>query len=251
MYNPMSLQGKRILITGASSGIGRCCAEVMSQLGAQIVLVARDKVRLQQTFERLDGEGHQVIPFDLADVQAIPNWLKGLTSADLPFDGLIHSAGIPMTLPLKAMKISEYENLMLINTTAAYALAKGFRQRGVCRAPASLVFLSSVAALTGQTGLSAYSTSKAALIGLGRSLALELARDGIRVNCISPGLVETEMVLEMNSRLTPEQMQILFQTHPLGLGQPEDVAHAAAFLMADTGRWITGTNLVIDGGYTV
>jgi NAD(P)-dependent dehydrogenase (short-subunit alcohol dehydrogenase family) len=222
----------------------------MSRLGAKIVLVARNKERLQQTFERLEGEGHQVMPFDLTDVEAIPNWLKNLTSADLPLDGLVHSAGIQITIPLKAMKISDYEKLMRINATSAYALAKGFRQRGVCRTPASLVFISSVAGLVGQTGLSAYSASKAALIGLGRTLAIELVRDGIRVNCILPGLVETEMVSELNSTITPEQLQVIIQSHPLGLGRPEDVAYAAAFLIADTGRWITGTNLVIDGGCT-
>ena len=246
----MSLQGKRILVTGASSGIGRCCAEIMSKLGAQVVLVARDKDRLQQTFENLEGGGHQMAPFDLTDVEAIPSWLKELTSTNLPLDGLVHSAGIQVTVPLKVMKIADYEKVMNINTTAAFALAKGFRQRGVCKTPSSLVFISSIAGLSGQTGLSAYSASKAALIGLGRTLALELVRDGIRVNCISPGLVETEMVSEMNSRLTPEQLRVVIESHPLGLGQPEDVAHAAAFLVADTGRWVTGTNLVIDGGCT-
>jgi NAD(P)-dependent dehydrogenase (short-subunit alcohol dehydrogenase family) len=250
MYNPMSLQGKRILVTGASSGIGRCCAEVMSRLGAKIVLVARNTERLQQTLDSLEGKGHLVMPFDLADVEAIPNWLKGIASAGCPLDGLVHSAGIQVTVPLKTMKISEYENLMHINTTTAWVLAKSFRQRGVCQATSSLVFLSSIAGLSGQTGLSAYAASKAALIGLGKTLAQELARDGIRVNCISPGLVETEMVSLMNSRLTQEQLQTVIQAHPLGLGRPEDVAYAAAFLIADTGRWITGTNLVIDGGCT-
>lgn len=248
MYNPMSLQGKRILITGASSGIGRSCAEVMSKLGARLILVARNNDRLKETYEQLEDNEHQLAPFDLTDVEAIPKWISSLTSGSEPLDGLVHSAGIVFTSPLRGTKIADYERLMAINTTAAYSLAKGFRQRGVCRKPSALVFLSSIAGTRGQTGLSAYSSSKGALISLGRCLALELARDGIRVNTISPGMVETDMLYETNKLLTPEQSQKLYESYPLGLGQPEDVAYAAAYLVADTGRWITGTNLVIDGG---
>lgn len=250
MCNPMSLEGKRILVTGASSGLGRACAEMISRLGGEVVLVARDETRLQQTLERLKGTGHRLEVFDLYDVEAIPGWLKGLAEGGKPLDGLVHSAGIQITIPIKIMKFTEYERLMTINLTAAYFLAKGFRQRGVCRAPASLVFLSSIAGIAGQTALSAYCASKAALQGLSRSLALEFAREGVRVNCVSPGLVETEMAEAMNKGLTSDQLEGIISGHPLGLGRPEDVAHAVAFLLANTGRWITGSNLVIDGGYT-
>ncbi|PLY16320.1 MAG: oxidoreductase [Sedimenticola sp.] len=250
MYNPMSLKDKQILVTGASSGIGRSCAEVMSRLGARVILVARDAGRLQETFDGLAGEGHFTEPLDLADVEAIPKWLKQLAARTGPLDGLVHSAGIQMTLPLKMVKMADYAELMRINLDAAYALAKGFRQRGVCRSPASLAFMSSVAGLVGQPGLSAYCASKAALQGLARSLAMELAREGIRVNCISPGYVETEMVGGLDKSLTPDQLQAISQSNPLGLGRPEDVAYAAAYLAAETGRWITGSNLVIDGGFT-
>lgn len=250
MYNPMSLVGKRILVTGASSGLGRACAEMISRLGGELVLVARDAARLQQTLEQLDGSGHRMEVFDLSDVEAIPGWMKGVAAGDRPFDGLVHSAGIQITMPIKMMKVTEYERLMTINLTAAYFLAKGFRQRGVYRTPASLVFLSSIAGIAGQTALSAYCASKAALQGLSRSLALEFVREGVRVNCVSPGLVATEMAEGMNTGLTSDQLEGIISAHPLGLGQPEDVAHAVVFLLANTGRWITGSNLVIDGGYT-
>lgn len=250
MYNPMSLAGKRILVTGASSGLGRACAEMISRLGGEVVLVARDEQRLQQTLECLEGTGHRLEVFDLCDVEAIPGWIKGLTGGGKPLDGLVHSAGIQITTPIKIMKLTEYEKLMTINLSAAYFLAKGFRQRGVCSAPASLVFLSSTAGLVGQAALSAYCASKAALYGMSRSLALEFAREGIRVNCVSPGLVETEMVEGLSKELTLEQLQMSISAHPLGLGRPIDVAFSVSFLLAETGRWITGSNLVVDGGYT-
>lgn len=250
MYNPLSLEGKRIMVTGASSGLGRACAEMISRLGGEVLLVARNEERLRETMARLEGSGHRLEVFDLCNVEAIPGWMKTLTAAGKPFDGLVHSAGIQFTTPLKVMKLSEFERLMTINLTSSYFLAKGFRQRGVCNAPASLVFLSSIAGLVGQPALSAYCTSKAALQGMTRSLAMELAREGIRVNCVSPGHVATEMAEGIENTLNPEQLEEIVQLHPLGIGRAEDVAHSIAFLLAETGRWITGSNLVVDGGYT-
>lgn len=251
MYNPMDLSGKRILVTGASSGIGRCCAQVLSRLGARLVIVGRDMDRLQITLSSLNGEGHQAEVFDLREIDDIPSWLKGLATISCgEFEGLVHSAGVQMTLPIQTVKLSDYRELMSVNVDAAYALAKGFRQRGVHRAPASLVFISSITALTGEPGLSAYCTSKAALLGLTKSLAMEFSRNGIRVNSVCPGHVATEMAEDLGNRINPEQLEAIAKLHPLGIGRPEDVAHAVSYLLADTGRWVTGSNLVVDGGYT-
>jgi len=250
MYNPMALDDKRIVVTGASSGIGRSCAEIIALLGGQVILVARNRDKLQETTDLLVGEGHILAPCDLSEIEAIPKWLKTLATTHGPFDGLVHSAGIASTRPLKTMSFSEYSMLMRVNLDAAYALAKGFRQRGVHGAESSLVFISSIAGISGQPGLTAYSASKAGLLGLARSLALELARDGIRVNSVTPGLVETAMIKQMQKSLTPEQLSEMIDSYPLGLGQPEDVGNAVAYMLGKTGRWITGSNLVIDGGIT-
>jgi NAD(P)-dependent dehydrogenase (short-subunit alcohol dehydrogenase family) len=129
-------------------------------------------------------------------------------------------------------------------------LARGFCQKGCHAADSSIVFLSSVSALTGQPALSVYCASKAALIGLAKSLALEWASLRIRVNCIAPALVRGEMAEQFREELSPEQFREMEKLHPLGLGHPRDVANAVAFLLADTGRWITGTTLVVDGGYS-
>jgi len=152
-------------------------------------------------------------------------------------------------LPLRVVSLAKLNELMDINFNSAVMLTKGFRQRGVVAAPGSIVLLSSIASLIGQRGLSAYCASKGALNALTRSLALELADEQIRINSVAPGLVETEMASKHEGDLPDEKFAQLEKGHPLGLGKPEDVAHAVAFLLADTARWITGSTLVVDGGY--
>ena len=139
---------------------------------------------------------------------------------------------------------------MQTNWSAAWLLAKGFRQAGVYATPGSVVFVSSVVGMVGQPGLSAYASSKGALLALTKSLAMELVSEGIRVNSVVPGYVQTEMAQNLEKILTADQVEAIRRMHPLGFGTAEDVAHAIAFLLAVTGRWITGTALVVDGGYT-
>ena len=139
---------------------------------------------------------------------------------------------------------------MQTNWSAAWLLAKGLRQPGVHSKPASLVYISSVVGMAGQPGLSAYASSKGAVLALTKALAMELAGEGIRVNAVVPGYVETEMAQNLEKILSGDQMEAIRRMHPLGIGTALDVAHAIAFLLAETGRWITGTSLVVDGGYT-
>jgi len=246
----MNLSGRRILVTGASSGLGRETAILLGELNARVILVARDHSRLQETLRQIPGEGHVVAPFDLADSDAIPAWLRTVTAESGPLNGLVHSAGVRHTLPLRVLTAAKFEELMRINLTSAAMLAKAFQQRGCSTAPSALVFLSSVAGFAGSPAISAYSASKAGLIGLTKSLALELAREGIRVNSVAPGFVRTEMWDRQREMSTPEQLQTIEEMHPLGLGAARDVANAVAFLLAETGRWITGSVLVVDGGYS-
>jgi NAD(P)-dependent dehydrogenase (short-subunit alcohol dehydrogenase family) len=248
--NPMDLAGRTILVTGASSGIGRETATLLSQLNARVVLAARDAERLEQTRAGLLGEEHRVETFDLNAVQEIPGWVKTLAAACGPFDGIAHCAGIHDMRPLNTMRAERFEDVMRTNVTSGVMLAKGFRQNGCFRRGGGIVFLSSVAGLVGQAGVSAYAAGKAALAGLTRSLAVELAPQGIRVNCVAPGLVDSEMTTRLRNSLSPEQFAAVEALHPLGLGTTRDVAHAVAFLLAETGRWITGSTLVVDGGYT-
>jgi NAD(P)-dependent dehydrogenase (short-subunit alcohol dehydrogenase family) len=248
--NPFDLNGRRYLITGASSGIGRETAIFLSRLGAQLALAGRNKMRLEETRAALAGEGHEMVPFDLSRGEEIPAWLKVITTQMGPLDGLVHAAGIQNLLPLKMVESKDVDSMMQVNVGAAVMLAKGFRQKGVHAAVGSIVFLSSVAGLVGEAGLSLYSASKGAIIALTKSLALELARDHIRVNSVAPAYVRTPMFEAAIGKMGQEQFAALMAAHPLGIGRPLDVAYAIAYLLADTGAWVTGTALVVDGGYT-
>lgn len=251
MLNPWDLSGRSVLVTGASSGLGRSISVLVSRLGARVSLVGRDEIRLHETAAQLAGSGHRVERFDLSQVERIPEWLKSVATQVGPIHGLVHSAGMHFTVPLRALQLAKFEELMSTNLTAALYLAKGLRQRGVRAERSSVVFLASVMALVGQPGVSAYAASKGALAAAARCLALELAGENIRVNCLAPGHVRTEMGQRNEASMTPEQVRALEAMHPLGFGEPEDVAHACAFLLADTSRWITGQTLAVDGGYTI
>jgi NAD(P)-dependent dehydrogenase (short-subunit alcohol dehydrogenase family) len=246
------MQGKVVLVTGASSGIGRETAILLSELHARVVLVGRNAERLQETLGRMSGEGHRLEQFDLNDTEAIPDWLRRITKETGPLSGLVHSAGVVHTVPVQMENTARIESLMRINLTSAIMLVKGFRRHGCALRGGGVVLLSSTVGLIGSAGISVYSASKAALIGFTRSAALELAVAGLRMNCVAPGVVETEMAeRNRDASLTQEQFESLRHKHPLGLGCARDVAHAIAFLLADTGRWITGSTLVVDGGFSI
>lgn len=250
MLNPLDMTGSTILVTGASSGIGRETAILLSRLGARVILVARSREKLEQTLGQLEGTGHGVEPFDLSQYEAVPQWMRGLASTRGLLNGLVHSAGVQITAPLKTLDPKQVEAMWRINVTSGVWLAKGFRQRGVNITGGCIVFLSSAAGLIGVAALSAYTASKGAIIALTRSLAMELAREGIRVNCVAPGWVRTEMTEEFAKRITEDSLAAIERNHPLGFGEPIDVANAVVFLLSSASHWITGTTLVVDGGLT-
>jgi NAD(P)-dependent dehydrogenase (short-subunit alcohol dehydrogenase family) len=248
MVNPLDMQGRTVLVTGASSGLGRETAILLSELNARVVLSGRSRERLEETLGQMSGEGHRTEPFDLNETDAIPDWIKRIAAETGPLGGLVHCAGVNITLPVQAATTARIESLMRTNVTSALMLVRAFRRSGCAQRGSGIVLLSSASGLKGAPGLSIYSASKAALIGFTRSAALELAAAGIRINCLAPAIVETPMVAK--NRDMAEQYEIMKSEHPMGFGHPRDVAYAAAFLLADTGRWITGTTLVVDGGYS-
>ena len=246
--NPLDLSGRTILVTGASAGIGQDTAVLLSQLNARLILVARNKERLERTLSMLEAGDHRVEVFDLNALDAITPWMKDLASRCGVLHGLVHSAGVYSVIPLRILSVPQLEETLRVNLSSALMLAKGLRQKSCHAERSSLVLVSSVSGLCGQAGMSAYAASKAALIGVAKALAMELVRDGVRVNCVAPGLVQTEtstqVVAQAGGGDTMESM------HPLGIGLPRDVANGIAFLLSDAARWITGTTLVIDGGCT-
>jgi 3-oxoacyl-[acyl-carrier protein] reductase len=246
----LGLSQKTVLVTGASSGIGRETAILASKHGAKVVLVARRANVLEDVAAELSGTGHSVVPFDLADTDEIPAMLRTVAANAGSLDGLVHAAGIHSTLPLRSIQSAHVQELFNVNVTTAFMLAKGFRHKQVRSPASSIVLLSSAVGLVGQPGVSIYSSTKGAIASLTKSLALELAREGIRVNCVCPGVVQTEMVDGLRARIGEEGFRNVADAHPLGLGAPADVANAVLFLLSSASRWVTGTSMVVDGGYT-
>lgn len=244
------IQGRRYLVTGASSGIGRVTATLLSKLGARLTLVGRSEERLLETKQMLEGSEHVVEPMDLSQASKIPSWMKHIAKESGAFSGVVHSAGIQGVAPVRFLKDDDFTHMMNVNVNSAVQLAKGFRQKGVLGESGSLVFISSVVGIVGQAGIASYSASKGAINSLTRCLALEFAPESIRVNCVAPGIVNTEMTENLKSKLGDDQFQSARDMHPLGIGDPEDVANAVVFLLSRTAKWITGSTLVVDGGYT-
>lgn len=246
-----SLSNKNIIITGVSSGIGRECAITFSQLGANVILIARNEERLTQTFNKLSKGNHIIIVQDITKYEKLEEIVGNAVKKVGKISGFVHSAGIEVTLPLRSMTPSYYEDMFAINVISGLELARIIsKKKYLDKNGASFVFLSSVMGMLGQTGKVGYCSSKGALISGSKAMALELASKNIRVNCVLPGIVETEMSNKMFENLPEESKKSIIDMHPLGLGKPEDIAYACAYLLSDAARWITGSNLVIDGGYS-
>lgn len=246
MFN---LKDKHILVTGASSGIGLACARQLSEYGATVTLLARDTERLEAVSASLHGPSF-VIAHDLLDDTPLAEVLSEAVAKHGGFDGLVHAAGMHSTVPLRALSVSHWEQIFSVNVTSAMRLIKALRARGVAKSGASYVLLGSVMSVVGQPASTAYSASKSALVGLTKSLALELAKDCVRVNLVCPGMVLTEMQGDFVERVGEKAAMKVKEMHPLGLGRPEDVAAMVHYLIADAARWVTGSILMIDGGYS-
>lgn len=246
----IELDGAALVVTGASSGIGRAFAIEASRHGARIALCARREDALEEVKSSLSGDGHIVAPYDLSALEGIPDLLKGIAREMGPLSGLVHAAGIHSTSSLRGITPEQLSSMFEINVSTAFMLAKGFRHKQVRDDHSSIVFLSSVAGMTGQAGVSVYSATKGAVASLARSLAVELAREGIRVNSVAPGIVETELTAGIRSAIGAQAWADVEAAHPLGIGSADDVAKAILYLVSPASRWATGTSLVIDGGYT-
>ena len=249
--NPFDLSGRRYLVTGASSGIGAAVAQALSRQGAVVLGVGRNPERLERTRASLAGEGHVMLARELNEVDSLPAWLEAACAETGPINGLVHAAGTQSALPVKLLTPARMQPLMTVNVDAALALTRAFLSPKVYAGEdGAIVFLSSVMGLVGSPARVGYALTKGALEGMTRSLAMELAPRRIRVNCVAPAFVNTPMLDEMRRTWDDSQRARVEQMHPLGFGEPEDVANAVVFLLAPSGRWITGTTLVVDGGYT-
>lgn len=251
-YNPLDLGGRVVLVTGASSGIGRATAAVLSRLGARVVLSGRRVDALDETRAALERpEAHAVEPFDLADLDDIPAWVRGVRErAGAPLHGVVHAAGLGGTSPIRALSRRAIDAILVPNFHAALMLLRGASAKGVPpEAGASFVIISSAAAMVATKGLVVYAGSKGALHAVVKSAAQELADKRIRVNCVAPAYVATPMLEQAQSEL-PGRFTHLDKQF-LGVIEPEEVGVAVAYLLSDAARTITGTVLTIDSGYTL
>jgi len=245
----MDLSGRTILITGASSGIGRATAIYASRLGARLVICGRNRERLDQVMGTLEGDGHTQEVFDFRELNQVVPWLKAVCQAVGPLNGLAHCAAVQATRPIQAVAPQFVEDVLTQNLSAPLMLAQAFRLKPCHVQAASLVFVSSSAALRTAPGNVVYAASKGGIVSAVKGLGVELIRDGIRVNAVAPAMVDTPMSAQFREILSEENFNKVIAMHPLGFGKPEDVAAAICFLLADTSRWITGSVLCVDGGF--
>ena len=255
MINPMSMEGKTVIITGAASGIGKECALLLHELGAKLLLLDMNENGLKLVKEALDKTGKTITvkAIDLTELDSIKGILTDAKNElGTSYTGLVHCAGIPSVLPLRALTNEQYERVMKINTQAGLNLAKIFssKQGHDTQQQGSIVFISSVYGVVGSAANVAYATSKAALIGMTKALAIEFANKNIRVNCVAPGFIKTNMANGVNAMFDAQYEERIEQMHPLGWGEAIDIANAIAFLLSDASKWTTGAVFNIDGGFT-
>jgi NAD(P)-dependent dehydrogenase (short-subunit alcohol dehydrogenase family) len=250
--DPFRLDNRTIIVTGASSGIGRQCAITCSRMGARVILLGRNSDRLSETLSSMNlSSEHLTFSLDLVNYENVQNTVNQIIDLVGSINGLINCAGISTTLPFNMSKPEKMDEFFHANVHSAFNLTRLLtKQSYISEKGASIVFISSVMGITGENGKSLYSMTKGAIIAGARSLAVELAPRNIRVNCISPGVVESPMSKEAVYSRNEESLNKIKGMHPLGLGQSEDVANACVYLLSEASRWVTGTNLIVDGGYT-
>ena len=245
MSDPFRLEGKQVLVTGASSGIGRCVALTCAEFGACVIASGRDEARLDKTVQSMRGEGHRGIRAELTASDDRDRLVDSVGE----LHGLVHCAGISRLAPIRMASASHVDEVWRVNYEAPILLTQRLLAKNRVATDGSIVFISSIAAFIGVAGVGVYSGTKAALIATMRCLAMEVVKRRIRVNCLAPALVESPL-LEATEKVVMS-IETTKADYPLGFGKPEDVANAAVFFLSSASRWITGTTLVMDGGLTV
>jgi NAD(P)-dependent dehydrogenase (short-subunit alcohol dehydrogenase family) len=247
MYNPFSLEGKTILVTGASSGIGRSVAIECSKMGAKIIITARNEERLHETLSQMEGTDHFVIIADLSNEDE----RNQLVATTPNLDGLANCAGLVKTLPFSFVDVKPLAAIMDVNFMAPTLISAQLVKKKKISKNGSIVFIASIdGPITAHLGNSMYAASKGAVTAMAKNMAIDLASKKIRVNCVLPGMVETPFI--HSGAITQEQLNADMKLYPMKCyGKPEEIAYAVIYFLSDASSWTTGSNLVVDGGFTV
>ena len=244
--NPFSLEGKIILVTGASSGIGRGICIDCAKMGATVHLMARNEERLNETLSQMEGEGHQIHIADLCSTDDI----NALIDALPVIDGVVLCAGIIKTMPVKNINEEAMNEIFNANIMGDIKLCSRLLKKKKLNHGGSVVFISSVSTFNVKVGNSLYSATKGAVNSFAKAMALEVSKQEMRVNCIQPGFVPSS-ILSSGAIEEDEFMKFYAERHPLGFGTPTDIANCCIYLLSDASRWVTGSIFTIDGGYTL
>lgn len=253
MFNPFSLENKVIIVTGASSGIGAQCAIDCSKMGARVVLVARNEERLKQTLEQCEESSrHIILSLDLSSSEGLKEAIKDVVSKVGKINGVVNCAGMSSVTPLKLVTDELLDQFFRTNVYSAINLSKEVTRVGNYDKEhgCSIIFFASIMGICGDKCKTMYSATKGALIAAARSMACELAKNKIRVNVVSPGAIETPINAKLPHMADPELRKELEDKHLLGLGECSDISNACIYLLSDAAKWVTGQNLIVDGGYT-
>lgn len=247
MYNPFTLENKTILVTGASSGIGKATAIECSRLGATVIVTGRNEERLDQTLSELEGEGHLAIVADLSSEEGI----NALVDQCPQIDGLVNNAGSTIMVPTQFISREKLMQVLEVNTVAPIMLTQQLLKKKKLGKGASVVITDSISGVKiASPGNVLYSTSKSAINGFVKNAALDLASKNIRVNAVCPGMINTHIL--DNGSVTAEDVEADMKKYPLRrYGKPEEVAYAIIYFLSDASGFTTGANLVIDGGFTL
>lgn len=242
---------KAYLVTGATSGIGLATCESILSKGDIVFAVGRDENKIANLKVKYNSDLFEFVSYDLTNLKEIESIFVLIARRDLRLDGFIHCAGIEETLPLTSYTPEKVNRIFEINVFSGIELIRIFTKKKYSNEFSSIVFFSSVMGVLGQPGKVGYCATKAAVLGIVKSSALELSKRKIRVNAILPGVVNTPMTQKLFSKLDHSNIDSIIAMHPLGIGEVGDVVSAVEFLLSDGSKWMTGQNLIIDGGYSI
>lgn len=250
MHNKFDLTGKKVLITGGGKGLGYAIARIMAQQGAQVIITGRSEQQLKEASATI-GRSCSYYVFDLTKSETIPAFADTIENKYGPINVLVNNAGINMKKDMLEVTDQEFETIIKTNQSAVFSLSREFAKKMVTRKEGVILLISSMASQYGIPKVIAYTASKSAVEGMTRAMAVELSPLGIRVNCIAPGFIETDMSSKALNSDKERKQKVLSRTPMAKLGKPEDIGYAAAFLSSDAANYITGIILPVDGGNAI